>query len=133
MLMQPNIRLFDQAESIIESMINHVEKVILGKRDTIEKTFIAMLCGGHILLEDVPGVGKTMLVRAIAKTIDCECKRIQCTSDLLPTDVTGVSVYNPKTMEFDFRPGPLFTSIKPYFAQDTSCAAGSYGRKTRDH
>jgi MoxR-like ATPase len=109
--MQPHIRLFDQPESIIQRMINNVEKVILGKRDTIEKTFVAMLCGGHILLEDVPGVGKTMLVRAIAKTIDCECKRIQCTPDLLPSDVTGVSVYNPKTVDFDFRPGPLFTSI----------------------
>lgn len=109
--MQPDIRLFDQPESIIEKIINHVERVILGKRETIEKTLVAMLCGGHILLEDVPGVGKTMLVRAIAKTIDCECKRIQCTSDLLPSDVVGVSVYNPKTMEFEFRQGPLFTSI----------------------
>ncbi|MBP1992279.1 AAA family ATPase [Paenibacillus eucommiae] len=109
--MQPYAGLFDHPASIIERMVNNVEKVIVGKRETIEKLFIAMLCGGHVLLEDVPGVGKTMLVRAVARTIGCESKRIQCTPDLLPSDVTGVSIYNPKTAEFEFRPGPLFTAV----------------------
>jgi MoxR-like ATPase len=109
--MQPYARSFDQPQSIVERMIHNVEKVIVGKRETIKQAFVAMLCGGHILFEDVPGVGKTMLVRAIARTIGCEFKRIQCTPDLLPSDVTGVSVYNPVTLEFEFRPGPLMTPI----------------------
>lgn len=109
--MQPFSGLFDKPESTIERMVNQVEKVILGKRETILQIFVAMLCGGHVLLEDVPGVGKTMLVRAIAKTIGSECKRIQCNPDLLPSDVTGVAIYNPKTMEFEFRPGPIFSPM----------------------
>ncbi len=109
--MQANFRLFDQPQSILERMIVNVDRVIIGKRETIEKAFVALLCGGHILLEDVPGVGKTMLVRAIARTLGCEFRRIQCTPDLLPSDVTGVSVYNPKTAEFDFHPGPLMTPV----------------------
>jgi MoxR-like ATPase len=108
---QPNARLFDQPHAIIERIIHNVEKVIVGKRETIEKAIIAMLCGGHVLLEDVPGVGKTMLVRTIARTIGCEFKRIQCTPDLLPSDVTGISMYNPATGTFEFRPGPIMSSI----------------------
>jgi MoxR-like ATPase len=108
---QPNARLFDQPHAIIERIIHNVEKVIVGKRETIEKAIIAMLCGGHVLLEDVPGVGKTMLVRTIARTIGCEFKRIQCTPDLLPSDVTGISMYNPATGAFEFRPGPIMSSI----------------------
>lgn len=102
---------FDQPYELVERMIAQVEKVIVGKRDVVEKSVIALLSGGHILLEDVPGVGKTMLVRSLAQTIGGHFKRIQCTSDLLPTDITGVSIYNRKTEEFEFRPGPIMAHI----------------------
>src|SRR5438128_7617665 len=85
-----------------------MEKVIIGKRPQILVALTAYLCEGHILLEDVPGVAKTMLARALARSAGCTFKRIQCTPDLLPTDVTGVSVFNQKTSEFEFRPGPIF-------------------------
>jgi MoxR-like ATPase len=91
-----------------QKIIGNMEKVIIGKRHQITLTLVAYLCEGHILLEDVPGVAKTMLARALAKSIGCTFKRIQCTPDLLPTDVTGVSIFNQKTSEFEFRPGPLF-------------------------
>jgi MoxR-like ATPase len=85
-----------------------MEKVIIGKRPQITLALVAYLCEGHILLEDVPGVAKTMLARALARSVGCAFKRIQCTPDLLPTDVTGVSIFNQKTAEFEFRPGPIF-------------------------
>jgi MoxR-like ATPase len=91
-----------------QKIIANMEKVVIGKRHQITLTLVAYLCEGHILLEDVPGVAKTMLARALAKSVGCTFKRIQCTPDLLPTDVTGVSVFNQKTTEFEFRPGPLF-------------------------
>jgi MoxR-like ATPase len=91
-----------------QKIIANMEKVIIGKRHQITLTLVAYLCEGHILLEDVPGVAKTMLARALARSVGCTFKRIQCTPDLLPTDVTGVSVFNQKTTEFEFRPGPLF-------------------------
>jgi MoxR-like ATPase len=86
-------------------------KVIIGKDDAILLTIIAFLCQGHILIEDVPGVGKTMLARSLAKSLGCHFKRIQFTPDMLPSDVTGVSIYNQNTREFEFRPGPLMAQI----------------------
>ena len=91
-----------------QKIIANMEMVIIGKRHQITLTLVAYLCEGHILLEDVPGVAKTMLARALARSVGCTFKRIQCTPDLLPTDVTGVSVFNQKTSEFEFRAGPLF-------------------------
>ncbi len=89
----------------------NVERVIVGKHDTIELLMVAMLCEGHILIEDVPGVGKTMLARALAISLGGQFKRLQCTPDLLPNDVTGVSVFNQKSAQFEFRPGPVFVNI----------------------
>nr|WP_246421469.1 MoxR family ATPase [Texcoconibacillus texcoconensis] len=98
-------------QPLIQNIVENVESVVVGKRREIELSMIAMLSGGHVLLEDVPGVGKTMMVRAIAKSLGAEFKRIQFTPDLLPSDVTGVSVFNQKSMEFQFRPGPVMANI----------------------
>jgi MoxR-like ATPase len=89
-------------------IIANIEKVIIGKRPQLALAVSAYFCEGHILLEDVPGVAKTMFARALARSVGCTFKRLQCTPDLLPTDVTGVSVFNQKTAEFEFRPGPVF-------------------------
>src|SRR5262245_13271705 len=93
--------------AVASKLLANIEKVIIGKRPQITLALVAYLCEGHILLEDVPGVAKTMLARALARSVGCTFKRIQCTPDLLPTDVTGVSIFNQKTSEFEFRPGPL--------------------------
>ncbi|ADH98210.1 AAA family ATPase [Salisediminibacterium selenitireducens] len=95
----------------VRALIDNVEQVVVGKRREVELSVVALLCGGHVLLEDVPGVGKTMMVRAIAKSIGAAFKRIQFTPDLLPSDVTGVSVFNQKEMVFQFRPGPVMSNI----------------------
>jgi len=96
---------------IAEKIINNVERVIIGKREEVSLTLIALLCQGHMLIEDVPGVGKTMLAKSIAKSVGCIFKRIQFTPDLLPSDVTGVSVFNQQTRQFEFRPGPVLAQI----------------------
>ncbi|HLQ34631.1 MAG TPA: MoxR family ATPase [Chloroflexota bacterium] len=92
-------------------LIANVEKVIVGKRDVVELTLVALLCQGHVLIEDVPGVGKTTLAKAFARSLGSSFKRIQFTPDLLPTDITGNSVFNQRTTEFEFRPGPVFAQM----------------------
>ena len=94
-----------------ESVRNSVERVFFGKSPVIEKLLVALLCRGHVLLEDVPGVGKTILARALSSSFGAKYTRIQCTPDLLPADVLGVSVYNPKSGEFSFRQGPILTNL----------------------
>ena len=101
----------NEVESIARRIIDNVEQVIIGKSDAIRLTVLALLTEGHLLIEDVPGVGKTMLARSIAKSIGCSFRRIQFTPDMLPSDVTGVSVFNQKTREFEFRPGPVMAHI----------------------
>jgi len=91
--------------------INNVSKVIVSKRETIELVLAALLCEGHVLIEDVPGIGKTMLAKAVAKSLGCSFKRIQSTPDLLPSDITGIHYYNQKTSDFEFRPGPIVAII----------------------
>lgn len=95
----------------VQEITSNVEKVIVGKSDVIETLVIALLCEGHVLMEDVPGVGKTMLARALALTLGVEFRRLQCTPDLLPSDITGVSVFNQETRHFQFIPGPAFTHV----------------------
>jgi MoxR-like ATPase len=97
--------------ALAKKIIGNIEKVILGKRQEVVLALVAYLCEGHVLLEDVPGVAKTMLARALAASVGCSFKRVQCTPDLLPGDITGASVFNPRTTEFEFRPGPIFAQI----------------------
>ena len=100
-----------KAQEVAEKVIANVEKVIVGKHDEVQLTLLALLRQGHLLIEDVPGVGKTMLAKSIARSIGCAFRRIQFTPDMLPSDVTGVSVFNQKTREFEFRPGPVMAQI----------------------
>ena len=94
-----------------DKLLNNISKVIVGKKETIELVLVALLCEGHVLIEDVPGIGKTMLVKAVAKSLGCSFKRIQSTPDLLPSDVTGIHYFNQKTSEFEFRPGPIMANL----------------------
>jgi MoxR-like ATPase len=98
-------------EAFGEKVINNLEKVIVGKRKSLEMILISLLCEGHILIEDVPGVGKTMLARSLARSLDCVFNRIQFTPDMLPSDVTGISIYNQQKKKFEFRAGPIVGQI----------------------
>ncbi|HEY9866359.1 MAG TPA: MoxR family ATPase [Candidatus Obscuribacterales bacterium] len=95
----------------IEHLKDNLSRTIVGKEDAIRLTLVALLAGGHALLEDVPGVGKTLLAKSLARSIAGQFHRIQCTPDLLPTDITGTNIWNPRTGEFEFLPGPIFTNI----------------------
>jgi MoxR-like ATPase len=101
----------EAVQKFVSPLLENVEQVIVGKRQVIEFILVALLCEGHVLLEDVPGSGKTMLARSIAASLGIGFKRIQCTPDLLPNDITGVSIFNQKSGEFEFRPGPIFVNI----------------------
>jgi MoxR-like ATPase len=98
-------------QAVAQALTANVEKVIIGKRNVVELAVVGLLCQGHLLIEDVPGVGKTMLARSIAKSIGCSFRRIQFTPDMLPSDVTGVSIFNQQTREFEFREGPVFAQL----------------------
>lgn len=98
-------------KEITERIANSVGQVILGKTNEVRLTILGMLCRGHILLEDIPGVGKTMMAKSLARAVGCTFNRIQFTPDMLPSDITGVSIFNPKTREFEFRPGPIMAQI----------------------
>src|SRR5690625_1664297 len=108
MMGMQNIALYNDK---VKNVIENINKVMIGKEDVAVLSLAALLAEGHVLLEDVPGVGKTMLVRTLAKSLDCDFRRIQFAPDLLPSDVTGVSIYNPKTLEFEFRGGPILGNI----------------------
>lgn len=102
---QPNV------SDLADRLRNNIQKVIVGKSDVIDLALIALLCEGHALIEDVPGIGKTTLAKAIAKSLNCSFRRIQFTPDLLPSDVSGISYFNQKRQEFEFRAGPIFAQI----------------------
>jgi MoxR-like ATPase len=94
-----------------DRVVANVERVIVGKRDEVRLALVALLCRGHLLIEDVPGTGKTVLAKSLARSLGCSFRRIQFTPDLLPSDVTGLSVYNQRTQEFEFRPGPILAQV----------------------
>ena len=123
-----------KVRNLTDRVVGNVEKVIIGKHDVVELTMLALLCQGHILIEDVPGTGKTILARSVARSIGCAFRRIQFTPDMLPSDITGVSMFNQKTHEFEFRAGPVFAQIvladeiNRGHAQNPKRPAGSHGR-----
>jgi len=101
----------NQIATFTNRFTDNVGKVIVGRRDAVELILVALLCEGHVLIEDVPGTGKTMLAKTTAKSVSCSFQRIQCTPDLLPSDITGIHYFNQKTAEFEFRPGPIMANI----------------------
>ncbi len=100
-----------EAAARIRKMIDQAETVIVGKREAVETAVVALLCNGHLLIEDIPGVGKTTLAKTLALSLGCVFRRIQFTPDLLPADITGTSIFNQKNQEFEFRPGPVFGNV----------------------
>jgi MoxR-like ATPase len=98
-------------QTITDQLVTNVEKVIVGKTEAVRLTVVGLLCQGHLLIEDVPGTGKTMLAKSLARSVGCSFNRIQFTPDMLPSDVTGVSIFNQKTNEFEFRPGPIMAQV----------------------
>jgi MoxR-like ATPase len=108
---KPNMDELKAVQTFTEKVIENIEKVIVGKRDAVELAVIGLLCQGHLLIEDVPGVGKTMLARSLAKSIGCDFSRIQFTPDMLPSDVTGVSIFNQASQDFVYRPGPIMAQV----------------------
>src|SRR5437899_3364291 len=96
---------------LVESLLNRAERVVVGQRENLEFLLLALLCGGHVLLEGVPGTAKTLMARTLARLLALDCKRIQFTPDLMPSDVLGTNVFNLQTSRFEFRPGPVFTDL----------------------
>lgn len=107
----PHGKLWDRPQALLDGVARQIERVVVGKREAIEQLFVALLCGGHVLLEDVPGVGKTLLAKTAAAALGCSFRRIQFTPDVLPADVTGVSIFRRSTETFEFRPGPLMANF----------------------
>lgn len=101
----------ERAKAVSQKILDNIEQVIVGKRQAVELAVVTLICQGHALIEDVPGVGKTMLARSLARSTGCEFKRIQFTPDLLPSDITGVSIYNQKTAQFEFKAGPVISQL----------------------
>ena len=101
----------DDLGSMVTALQRNVTRVFLGKQDVVRSVLTGLLAGGHVLLEDVPGVGKTVLAKSVARSVACDFRRVQFTPDLLPSDILGVSVYEQRSGEFEFKPGPIFTNV----------------------